>query len=132
MFEDQDLGIGLLPGEGAEDAAAADQFAYELTCRELADGRVGEDRHFLPDVESVPPGPFLSAILGSVDRSRLNGFDLVRSLQARERLVAHCQAGSMGTPVRSHIPRQVTPILLRTGWICRLSLPPMSWVPLSG
>ncbi|HEX6302205.1 MAG TPA: DUF222 domain-containing protein [Acidimicrobiia bacterium] len=95
MFEGQDGGVGLLPGEGPEDVAAADQLAYELTCRELADGWVDEDRHVLPDVESVPPGPFLLAILGSVDRSRLNGFDLVRLLQARELLVAHCQAGSM-------------------------------------
>jgi hypothetical protein len=95
MFERQDVGVGPLPGEGPEDLVAADQLAYELTCRELADGWVDEDRQVLPDLESVPPGPFLLAILGSADRSRLNGFELVRLLRARERLVAHCQAGSM-------------------------------------
>jgi len=31
-----------------------------------------------------------------VDRSRLNGFDLVRLLRARERQLSHLQAGSVG------------------------------------
>lgn len=95
MFESHDVGVGLLPGEGPEDLAAENQLAYEATCRDLADDWFDEDRQVLPDLESIPPGPFLLAILASVDRSRLNGFDLVRLLQARERLVAHCQADSM-------------------------------------
>lgn len=71
-----------------------DDWVFELTVEALSAGWVEEDRHVLPDLESVLPGLFLMAIVGSVDRSKLNGFDLVRLLQARERLVAHGQAGS--------------------------------------
>ncbi|MEA1902775.1 MAG: DUF222 domain-containing protein [Actinomycetota bacterium] len=47
------------------------------------------DRHLLPaDLESIPPGPFLAAILFAVDRSRLNGYDLVRVLGADARMEA--------------------------------------------
>lgn len=53
----------------------------------------------LPDVEAMPPDVFLLAVLSSVDRSKLNGFDLVRMLQARERLVSHCQAEGMADTV---------------------------------
>lgn len=71
-----------------------DHLADLVTVDELASGWVEEDRQVLPDLESIPPGPFLFMLLGAVDRAKLNGFDLVRVLQARERLVAHCQAGS--------------------------------------
>lgn len=58
-----------------------------------------EQRETLPDLKSIPPGPFLFAILYAADRARLNGYDLVRLLQARERLVSQCQAESMADAV---------------------------------
>jgi hypothetical protein len=58
-----------------------------------------EDRHFLPDIESIPPGLYLQAILDSVDRSKLNGYDLVRVTRARERLVSHSQAEGIADAV---------------------------------
>ena len=95
MFDHQDSGVGLLPGERPEDFGAEDRLAFEVTCRELAGGPIVNDRHVLPDLESMVPGLFLHAVLASLDRSRLNGFDLVEVLRARERLVAHLQAGSV-------------------------------------
>jgi hypothetical protein len=71
-----------------------DDFCFEAAQRGQEDDWVDEDRHVLPDLDSIPPGPYLAAILGSVDRSKLNGFDLVRLLQARERLTANTQAAS--------------------------------------
>lgn len=44
------------------------------------------------DLAELPPGPALAAALASIDRSRLNGFDLVTVLQAQARQVAHEQA----------------------------------------
>jgi hypothetical protein len=61
----------------------------------MADGWVEDDQDFLPDLETVQPSPYLAVILASVDRSKLNGYDLVRLLQARERIVAHSQAGAI-------------------------------------
>lgn len=97
MFDHHDSVVGLsereaLSGESHEERMA-DEFAYELTCQELADDWVDEDRHSIPDLSTIPPGPFLMAILDAVDRSKLNGFDLVNVLKARERMVAHLQAG---------------------------------------
>jgi hypothetical protein len=67
--------------------------AYEVTCRELADGWIEPERHLLPDdLESIPAGVFLAAIIRSVDRTRLNGHDLVRLLQAEARLEASAAA----------------------------------------
>lgn len=52
------------------------------------------DVHVLPaDLEEIPPGLFLAGILSSVDPGRLTGFDVVRYVQARERLVSHHHAG---------------------------------------
>ncbi len=96
MFDRESVSVGLRAGE-ADTASVWDDDGFddlvylltveENTCRE-------DDRHVLPDLDSISPGLFLYAILGSVDRSRLNGFDLVRLLRARERLVSHHQAGS--------------------------------------
>lgn len=41
------------------------------------------------NLEQIPPSPFLFAILDSVDRSKLSGFDIVRVLQADARMEAH-------------------------------------------
>lgn len=101
MFDHQDAGIGLLPGEGHDEIEAADQLAYELTCRELADGWADERRHDLPDLDSIPPGPFLAILLERVNRTKLNGFDVVRVLQARERQLAHIQAQTLADAVET-------------------------------
>ncbi|MGE5829312.1 MAG: DUF222 domain-containing protein, partial [Micromonosporaceae bacterium] len=45
-----------------------------------------------PQLGSMPPGPELSALLAGVDRSRLNGYDLVVLMAARARQVAYEQA----------------------------------------
>lgn len=61
---------------------------------------MGKGRHILPpDLESIPPGMFLAAILDSVDRGQLSGHDKVRLLKARERMVAHLQAQSLADAV---------------------------------
>ncbi|CAN5883766.1 HNH endonuclease signature motif containing protein [soil metagenome] len=43
-------------------------------------------------IEELPPGPELSRLLETFDRSRLNGHELVVLLQARARLMARIQA----------------------------------------
>jgi hypothetical protein len=48
-------------------------------------------------LEEMEPGPYLTAILSTVDRSRLSGYDLVRVLQAERRMVAFYEAGSYRT-----------------------------------
>lgn len=100
MFDHEDVVVGLFPGEGPEDLAAEDRLAYEITCNDLADGRVEEDRHVLPgNLDGILPRPYLAVLVESVDREKLNGFDLVRLLQARERLVSHHQAEGMADAV---------------------------------
>jgi hypothetical protein len=99
MFDTKTVSVGLPAGEvevvsGWDDGV--DRLADLVTVDVWNTGWVVEDRHVLPDVEAIPPGPLLAVLLEYVDRSRLNGFDLVRVLRARERLVAHCQAGSAG------------------------------------
>jgi hypothetical protein len=94
MFDSQSVGVGLWPGERPEDFDREDHLAWSITCRELADGWVEPDRHLLPDgLEDLLPGPYLAAVVHSVDPSRLNGHDLVRLLQARSRLSSHQEAG---------------------------------------
>jgi hypothetical protein len=106
MFGSQSSSIGERIGLPAGDAdllsawtAADDEVALALTVQEWNTERVEDDRQVLPDLASFPPGPFLAAILQAVDRSRLNGFDLVEVLKARERLVAHYQAGAQADMV---------------------------------
>ncbi|MDG4829128.1 DUF222 domain-containing protein [Solwaraspora sp. WMMD1047] len=51
------------------------------------------ERQGLPEgLAEFPPGPELAARLATIDRSRLNGHDLVVLLQARSRQAAHEQA----------------------------------------
>lgn len=100
MFDRPESGIGLselevLCGE------SEDQLAYLVTIDEMATGRVDEDRHLMPDVSSIPPGPFLAVLVEHFDRKRLNGFDVVRLLKARERQLAHVQAGLMADAVET-------------------------------
>ncbi|MGH8946659.1 MAG: DUF222 domain-containing protein, partial [Acidimicrobiia bacterium] len=77
-------------------------------------------REVIPDLDSIPPGPYLAAILSSIDRTKLNGYDLVVVLRAHdwmashyqaERLadmveVAHCVEGSADSPVARIEERQ--------------------------
>lgn len=76
-----------------------DDLAHLITVDEMSSGWVDDDRDRLPDIDSVPPGPLLAVLLEAVDRSRLNGYDLVRLLKARERQLAHAQAASMSDMV---------------------------------
>jgi hypothetical protein len=93
MFDPLASGIGLLPGEGPEYHDDID-VSYELTCRLLADGWTAPDRQVLPDdLEQILPGPYLAAVVSSIDVSELNGHDVVRLMQARSRLASHHEAG---------------------------------------
>ncbi|HUG31570.1 MAG TPA: hypothetical protein VMM14_01655, partial [Acidimicrobiia bacterium] len=93
MFDHHDAGIGLWPGERPQDLEAEDDLAFSMTCRELADGWVESDRQLLPDgLEEIAPGLFLAAVVSSVDPGRLNGYDVVRLMQAESRLVSHHEA----------------------------------------
>ncbi|HUF16403.1 MAG TPA: hypothetical protein VMQ46_10995, partial [Acidimicrobiia bacterium] len=70
MFDHHDSGIGLWPGESIEEVEAAQSvdLSYRLTCLALADGWVESDRDLLPDtLEDIPVGPFLAAVVSSVD-----------------------------------------------------------------
>lgn len=47
----------------------------------------------IPEVfAEMTPGPVLSAFISKVDRSRMNGYDLVNLMKAQARLVAYAQA----------------------------------------
>lgn len=105
MFDHANTVIGLWPGQRPEetdfdavgiDVDREDDLAYELTCRVLADGWVQPERHVLPDdLEEIPTGVYLAAIVSSVDPSRLNGHDAVRLMKARARLASHQEAGKI-------------------------------------
>jgi Domain of unknown function (DUF222)/HNH endonuclease len=57
------------------------------------------------DLADMPPGPRLSAILAGIDRSRVNGHDMVTVMQARARQVAHDQAELLADIVEvAHCP----------------------------
>jgi hypothetical protein len=45
------------------------------------------------DLDAWVPGPFLAAVIATVDRSVLSGHDLVVLLRAEDRLISHYQAG---------------------------------------
>ena len=94
MFDYQEHGVGLWPGEGFDDLEAEDQLSYEQTCLALADGWLEPNRHALPSgLEGIEPGLHLAAVVSSVDPSQLNGHDVVRLMQAEARLSSHHEAG---------------------------------------
>jgi len=100
MFDRHDSGIGLWPGESIEDVEAGQSadLSYRLTCLALADGWVEADRDLLPDtLEDIPVGPFLAAVVSSVDRSRLNGHDAVRLMQTEARLASCHEAQKLAS-----------------------------------
>ena len=97
MFDTRVASVGLPAGEA--DVASGwcddglDDFVHLLTVDEWNTGWPQPDRHVLPDdLEDIAPGPFLAAIVSSVDASRLNGHDVVRLMQARARLSSHHEA----------------------------------------
>ncbi|MCH7901225.1 MAG: DUF222 domain-containing protein [Acidobacteria bacterium] len=63
-------------------------------------------RQVLPDeLETIPPGPYLAVILAGLDRTRLNGHDVVRMMQSHKRLAAHYEAASLADMVEvAHCP----------------------------
>lgn len=87
MFDQYEGDLGeLFAGESAEEL-------YRLTL-EAHQATVDDPVDLLPDeLEGMAPGLFLAAVLGSVDRSRLSGYDLVRYLQAQQRLSSHVDGG---------------------------------------
>ncbi len=98
MFDTNTDWVGLPAGlvDVASAWTDADERVADLITVEMWNtGWTDDERDLLPDLESLPPGPFLSVILESLDRSRLNGYDLVEVLKARERMVSHNQAESM-------------------------------------
>ena len=66
-----------------------------LTAAELAAwDEVVSERQMIPGgLDEWSPGPFLAAVLSSIDPSRLNGHDAVVLMKAHARQVAHDQAG---------------------------------------
>jgi hypothetical protein len=55
---------------------------------------VASDGQMIPDrLDEWRPGPFLAAVLSSIDPSRLNGHDTVVLMKAHARQVAHDQSG---------------------------------------
>lgn len=92
MFGHTDSVIGLWPGQGPDDLAAEDVFAYELTCRELADGWVDDDQHVLPSGFDDLPHRYQAVVVSGLDPSRLNGYDVVRLMRAEARLSSHFDA----------------------------------------
>ncbi|MEE8405761.1 MAG: DUF222 domain-containing protein [Acidimicrobiia bacterium] len=104
MFDTRNAGVGLLAGETDEyDPLFDDGFddlVYRLTREAFAQDSPVTNRHQLPiGFDLIPPGPLLSMALTRVDRSKLNGHDLVRTMVAQERQVSHHQAGSMADAV---------------------------------
>jgi hypothetical protein len=98
VFDQTDTVIGLLPGESHGDLITEDEIAYELTNDAYAQKLDEGSRHVLPDdLESILPGPYLAAIVASVDRARLNGHDAVRLMQAEARLESSCAARKMAS-----------------------------------
>lgn len=117
MFDSQTAGVGLWPGERPEDFDREDHLAWSITCRELADGWVEDDRHLLPDgLEDFLPGPYLAAVVSSVDLARLNGHDAVRVMKARARLSSHHEAAKLEaiSEVAFAPPSDVDSVVLRS------------------
>jgi hypothetical protein len=102
MFGPTTAGVGLVAEETDRNnpfGGGFDDLCFLITEDELATGWPEDDRYVIPDLNAIPAGPFLAVLLEHVDRSKLNGFDLVRVLQARERQIAHTQAGYMADAV---------------------------------
>lgn len=63
---------------------------FELTETESDRSWSLPDRDVLPgNLESIPPGPFLASILSGFDRTKLNGHDAVRVMEADARMESY-------------------------------------------
>lgn len=72
----------------------SDEGLEALTASELASLPAGTSLQALPaDLDEWMPGPFLAVILSTIDRSKLNGHQLVTLLRAETRQISHQQAG---------------------------------------
>ncbi|HIE20991.1 MAG TPA: DUF222 domain-containing protein, partial [Acidimicrobiia bacterium] len=91
LFDAPGGGCGLLEDDWTDD------LVYRLTLEAMA--AEPDDDGRLPDLDALRPGPGLALILAGVDRTRLNGYDLVAVLKARERMVSHFQAEVMADMV---------------------------------
>ena len=90
-------GDSLSSGESHDEVGRGDDLAYRLTCLEMADGWVDEDRHLLPSEFEILPLPYLAVVAGAADRTRMNGHDLVRLLSAEQRLASSFEARKLAT-----------------------------------
>jgi hypothetical protein len=87
MFEtDFHQPIELLSGESNDEL-------YELTCAAFDEDTTDRQNSLPHNLDDVTPGPFLGAILSSIDLSRLGGHDVITVMKAHQRQVAHHQAG---------------------------------------
>lgn len=99
MFDSQIREIELSEPEVLS-GGSEDQQAYLVTVDELAAGWIPEDQHHLPgNLEEIPVGPYLALIVSSVDRTKLNGYDLVRVMRIEARLAASHEAGKFAAMV---------------------------------
>ncbi|MGB8359940.1 MAG: DUF222 domain-containing protein [Acidimicrobiia bacterium] len=100
MFDHHDSGIGLSEEYLCSGGSHDDDVVFEATCRALTDDRPESVRDVIPDdLEEIPTGPYLAAVVISVDRRRLNGHDVVRLMQAEARLAASFEAGELASMV---------------------------------
>lgn len=84
MFDMQIDEAGLFPG-------ASDDELDRLTA-EAAEWPEEEHHLIPPGLDEMPPGPNLAAILSSIDRTKVSGYDLVVTMRARARQIAYEQA----------------------------------------
>ena len=94
MYDASGGGSGHSQDKGADDPWADEGFddlCWRLTLEALKED-AEEPASGLAWLDGVAPGPVLGLVLARLDRSELNGYDLVWLLRARERMVSHYQA----------------------------------------
>jgi hypothetical protein len=74
-----------------------DDLIYELTLAPVEPDCVEECQPIPEYLDEMTPGPFLAAILSSVDPTRLTGANAVTVMRAFHRMGSHCQAGEYET-----------------------------------
>jgi hypothetical protein len=92
-IRDEDQAIDWLFDDGFDD------LLHRLTF-ETGAGDHPLSSHRIPaGFDLIPVGPLLGAAISRFDRRELNGYDLVRTLRAEERMIAHYQARSVADMV---------------------------------